>query len=800
MKNNYLQMKWAVRAALLALLLSAMGMMNAKAEEYFTVNNLNFVIDENGDVTLLGHVLGQDAYGELLIPDSVEYWGYEWPVIAIADHAFEESGIDGHLVIPNTVVSIGDYAFAYCGGLKDVLVLGNAVTSIGISAFEGCDSFTCQLVLPDHLITIGDYAFSGCNGFTGSISIPNTVTTIGAFAFAMCTFSGDLILPNSVTSIGVGAFYDDIFSGTLTLSSNLMVIPDEAFAGCSGFMGNLVIPGSVVEIGEYAFAGCSGFTGELVLSNVLHVIGDDAFTGCSGFTGDLVIPNSVNTMGEKAFDGCSGFNGSLSIPNYVSQIAYKTFNGCSGFTGDLVIPNEVTDINDYAFAGCSGFNGALSLPYYLTAVGEQAFANCNDLSSIISQAEEPPMLNATAFVDVDIDIPVYIPCGTRDAYQNAMGWSNFTNYHEDCVTFEVYVEVVGEGTVNGAGTYNFGDICTLTATPNPGYVFDHWVHSTGELVEDNPYVFTVTSNVYVGAFFEAEVELPGDANGDGEMNALDIVIIVNYIFGETPDVFFFDNADVNGDGVVDVNDIVLIINLIFSSNTKTLTLTVAEGNGNVQINDGLSGPSVSQIINVGQSVTIHAYPSNGYNFVKWLDSGDATISTDANYTFNMPNYNYTLQAIFEQQTPPAQPTARLLTTNKVLVTGTNQFLPEIASIEDILAKRVENTDEWHSTVPEDLENSTTYTFGTTKNFGTDGTFGKTIVAIVPENWNLQIIDLQYNSNSNGFFGSEENGFRNDVVMDIFSSSDGLNYKVYARQNPGNGDYKVSSIRYVKQEK
>ena len=741
MKNNYLQMKWAVRAALLALLLSAMGVTNAKAEEYFTVNNLNFVIDENGDVTLLGHVLGQGAYGELLIPDSVEYWGYEWPVIAIADHAFEESGIDGHLDIPNTVVSIGDYAFAYCGGLKDVLVLGNAVTSIGISAFEGCDSFTCQLVLPDHLITIGDYAFSGCNGFTGSISIPNTVTTIGAFAFAMCTFSGDLILPNSVTSIGVGAFYDDIFSGTLTLSSNLMVIPDEAFAGWSGFMGNRVIPGSVVEIGEYAFAGCSGFTGELVLSNVLHVIGDDAFTGCSGFTGDLVIPNSVNTMGEKAFDDCSGFNGSLNIPNYVSQIAYKTFNGCSGFTGDLVIPNEVTDINDYAFAGCSGFSGALSLPYYLTAVGEQAFANCNGLSSIISQAEEPPMLNATAFVDVDIDIPVYIPCGTRDAYQNAMGWSNFTNYHEDCVTFEVYVEVVGEGTVSGAGTYNFGDICTLTATPNPGYVFDHWVHSTGEVIEDNPYVFTVTANVYVEAFFvvgnvsheyvdlglpsgtlwatcnvgattpeaygdyfawgettpkdiysgdtytysdnpeilpsdhdaattnwgsdwrmptQAEFQelldnttvtwtqqngvygrlftgsngnslflpaagcrsnsslysagsygyywssslntdnpsnawllsfnsgnfsmynnsryvgrsvrpvlassgpIEGDANGDGEMNALDIVIIVNYIFGETPDVFFFDNADVNGDGEINALDIVAIINLIFS--------------------------------------------------------------------------------------------------------------------------------------------------------------------------------------------------------------------------------------------
>ena len=66
------------------------------------------------------------------------------------------------------------------------------------------------------------------------------------------------------------------------------------------------------------------------------------------------------------------------------------------------------------------------------------------------------------------------------------------------------------------------------------------------------------------ANFEAEVDLPGDPNGDGMVNALDIVIIVNFIFGETPEEFIFDNADVNGDGVVNALDVVVIINLIFS--------------------------------------------------------------------------------------------------------------------------------------------------------------------------------------------------------------------------------------------
>ena len=65
----------------------------------------------------------------------------------------------------------------------------------------------------------------------------------------------------------------------------------------------------------------------------------------------------------------------------------------------------------------------------------------------------------------------------------------------------------------------------------------------------------------------ANFKLPGDANGDGIVDALDIVIIVNHIFGLPTEEFVFDNADVNGDGVVDALDIVIIVNIIFSKNS-----------------------------------------------------------------------------------------------------------------------------------------------------------------------------------------------------------------------------------------
>ena len=53
----------------------------------------------------------------------------------------------------------------------------------------------------------------------------------------------------------------------------------------------------------------------------------------------------------------------------------------------------------------------------------------------------------------------------------------------------------------------------------------------------------------------------GDANGDGEVNAADIVEVINYIMGNQSIEFIFDGADANGDGIVNVADIVKIVNI-----------------------------------------------------------------------------------------------------------------------------------------------------------------------------------------------------------------------------------------------
>ena len=66
-----------------------------------------------------------------------------------------------------------------------------------------------------------------------------------------------------------------------------------------------------------------------------------------------------------------------------------------------------------------------------------------------------------------------------------------------------------------------------------------------------------------------EVELqtdhnPGDANGDGVVNLLDIILMANYWSGNEVDVFCFQNADVNADGLINSLDIIITVNVFLA--------------------------------------------------------------------------------------------------------------------------------------------------------------------------------------------------------------------------------------------
>ena len=413
MKTDSLQLKRALRTALLVLLLSAAWMGKGYAQIVCTIGDIRYAFASPSSsapykypynaAIVLGHKDGTEATGSLNIPASVHWCGHE----------------DSFMV---PVACIARNAFAGCIGLTS-LSIPNSVEEICYGAFKGCSGFTGNLVIPNSVISIGPKfyevssggglpddggAFEGC-GFKGNLSIPNSVTLLDVNTFKGCRFHGVNI---NTTDIPEGLFERCEITGNLTIGNSVVTIGDRAFYKCSGLT-SLTIGNSVTSIGNLAFSGGGhintdgtfvdyndedmGFTGELIIPNSVTTIGVGAFYRCSGFTGGLTIGNSVTTIGDYAFSAgldndlnglytnCGddmGFTGGLIIPNSVTTIGINAFYRCSSFTGDLTIGNSVAEIKASAFRNCSGFKGELVIPKTVSVIGANAFFNCKGFSKV----------------------------------------------------------------------------------------------------------------------------------------------------------------------------------------------------------------------------------------------------------------------------------------------------------------------------------------------------------------------------------------------------------------------------------
>ena len=328
---------------------------------------------------------------------------------------------DSEYAIPNSVTSIGSYAFFDCESLTSVTI-PNSVTNIGVYAFYGCKSLT-SVTIPDSVISIGDYAFSYCESLT-SVTIPNSVTGIGSNAFYKTAYYNDesnwdkgvLYLSNCLIDT------NDNFKSTTDyiIKDGTRIIAGEAFRGRTSLT-NVTIPNSVTSIGYSAFLGCSSLTSVTIPNSVTN-IGDYAFSGCESLT-SVTIPDSVTIIGSVAFSDCTSLT-SVTIPDSVTSIGSAAFEGCSSLTS-VTIPRSVTSIGDWAFSDCyftsenfvnnsnvelddsskptivdtddKGFCikdnelvrmrptyaiGEVTIPNSIASIGRAAFYNCESLTSV----------------------------------------------------------------------------------------------------------------------------------------------------------------------------------------------------------------------------------------------------------------------------------------------------------------------------------------------------------------------------------------------------------------------------------
>ena len=129
-------------------------------------------------------------------------------------------------------------------------IIPDGVKEIGTAAFSGCSELT-HLNIPDSVTVIGEEAFWFCDELE-EIVIPENVTTIGRMAFELCQNLTSVTIPDSVTSIEDSAFNRCTSLMSITIPSGVTSIGDSAFEGCTSLM-SITIPSSVTSIGRFAF-------------------------------------------------------------------------------------------------------------------------------------------------------------------------------------------------------------------------------------------------------------------------------------------------------------------------------------------------------------------------------------------------------------------------------------------------------------------------------------------------------------------------------------------------------------------
>ena len=287
-------------------------------------------------------------------------------------------------------------------------------------------------------------------------------------------YKGDIIIPEIVK-------YNN---KTYTVTS----IENYAFTGSKGLT-SVTLPKTITVIGDGSFSGCMGLTSFVIPENVT-IIGYDAFYGSNNIK-DIYIPKSVTTICSRAFSGLERLiledgDQPLQLVTLYSINDNTPFHICPLKT--VYLGRDLEYTSQYAPFRDNAKLEKLIIGKGATKIGSYLFDGCNSLTYIVSLNINPPSCDyPSAFSGVDKNnCLVWVPQGSLSAYREANVWNDFAN------------------------------ICKI---------------------------------------------VEGDLNLDEQVDQDDLEALVGFIMGENPENFYKGLADLNGDGKIDAADVVIMVKL-----------------------------------------------------------------------------------------------------------------------------------------------------------------------------------------------------------------------------------------------
>ncbi|MCI5744897.1 MAG: leucine-rich repeat domain-containing protein, partial [Erysipelotrichaceae bacterium] len=347
------------------------------------------------------------------------------------------------ITIPDNVLSIDYYAFAYCEKLEEVNISENSeISGIYEGAFYNCSSLQ-SFYIPKGIQEISDYAFYGCTSLTSvtyhpecelkgiykyafsytgmsEIILPETLLEIGDYAFAdMPNITmKELNIPSTVEEIGFAAFkgwntlekmtiskmYNTLgyYFGDNNLFDDFIYVPDTLLY--VSIIGGNFIP-------AYAFYKCKNI--EIIhISQSITIILPEAFEGHNEdlllcLESDTIPINYAGMPSNLLFEITSlcvndsyiyviDKSDNAIIIKYIGSETNIIINGIDGHEVSYIYKNafylnykitsvEILDsiksIDDAAFSGCEALV-SIVLPDGLLSIGSNAFNMCISLTSI----------------------------------------------------------------------------------------------------------------------------------------------------------------------------------------------------------------------------------------------------------------------------------------------------------------------------------------------------------------------------------------------------------------------------------